>query len=183
MSRLLLTLFRSSRPTQLLVVTMVYALGIVIALAKGIPYDLTAVLWGFAALIPISTSIHYINEYADYETDGLTKQTPFSGGSGALHQAAVGLVIEVVDEIGEEYDVVGIASEVVAQHVAGLDGHAIPHALGLEQRPGVFHCLGQIEDGSPERLVPAADGDGVVAMRPSEVEHLGGTIRYRHPPW
>ena len=89
MSRLLLTLFRSSRPAQLLVVTMVYALGIVIALAKGIPYDLTAVLWGFAALIPISTSIHYINEYADYETDGLTKQTPFSGGSGALHQAGL----------------------------------------------------------------------------------------------
>ena len=39
---------------------------------------------GYAALIPIAVSIHYINEYADIETDKLAVRTPFSGGSGAL---------------------------------------------------------------------------------------------------
>jgi len=34
-------------------------------------------------LLPVAASIHYANEYADYETDLLTQRTAFSGGSGA----------------------------------------------------------------------------------------------------
>jgi 1,4-dihydroxy-2-naphthoate octaprenyltransferase len=32
----------------------------------------------------VSASIHLVNEYADYETDMLTKRTAYSGGSGVL---------------------------------------------------------------------------------------------------
>lgn len=42
-------------------------------------------LWGMARpLILVTLSIHYANECADYETDALTRRTPFSGGSGVL---------------------------------------------------------------------------------------------------
>jgi 1,4-dihydroxy-2-naphthoate octaprenyltransferase len=84
MKRTLFALITMSRPSQLLVVTLVYALGIFIALGSNYPFDFSASILGYAALIPISASIHYANEYADYETDALTTRTPFSGGSGGL---------------------------------------------------------------------------------------------------
>jgi 1,4-dihydroxy-2-naphthoate octaprenyltransferase len=74
-----------ARPTQLIAVTLVYLLGTVIAVASGHNLDQDAFWWSYAALILISMSIHYANEYADYDTDAITKRTPFSGGSGALH--------------------------------------------------------------------------------------------------
>jgi len=42
-----------------------------------------------ATLIPITASIHYTNEYADYETDTLTTPTLYSGGSGILPKGEV----------------------------------------------------------------------------------------------
>lgn len=77
-------LFAMSRPLQLLAVTAVYLIGVAIAVELGYGFDWSTALWGYAALIPTSASIHYANEYADYETDALTTRTPFSGGSGAL---------------------------------------------------------------------------------------------------
>jgi len=44
-------------------------------------------LMGLGAAILISISIHYANEYADYEIDKLTIRTPYSGGSGALQDS------------------------------------------------------------------------------------------------
>lgn len=82
--KVLHALFAMSRPLQLVAVTLVYLMGIAIAGAMDVNLGLTASLVGYAALIPISASIHYANEYADYETDALTQRTPFSGGSGAL---------------------------------------------------------------------------------------------------
>jgi len=40
-------------------------------------------------IFPISMSIHYANEYADHDTDALTKRAPFSGGSGALPESGL----------------------------------------------------------------------------------------------
>lgn len=77
-------LARMSRPDQLLLVAFVYTLGTVMALAWGTPFDRQGYLSGLAALVLVAASIHYANEYADYETDALTERTPFSGGSGAL---------------------------------------------------------------------------------------------------
>jgi 1,4-dihydroxy-2-naphthoate octaprenyltransferase len=80
-------LWTTSRPDQLLLVVVVYALGAVIAVARGAALDPVAALAGLAALLPTAASVHYANEYADYETDALTERTPFSGGSGGLHAA------------------------------------------------------------------------------------------------
>jgi 1,4-dihydroxy-2-naphthoate octaprenyltransferase len=74
----------SSRPSQLLLIVLVYGLGVVIGVARGTPLDVDAAAAGVAVLLPVAASVHYANEYADYETDALTTRTPFSGGSGAL---------------------------------------------------------------------------------------------------
>ena len=81
-------LWGMARPSQLLLIATVYALGVVVAVGTGEPLSLPAVLAGLAALLPTAASVHYANEYADRETDRLTTaagtRTPFSGGSGAL---------------------------------------------------------------------------------------------------
>ena len=54
------------------------------ASAQGFAWSANSFLFGLSAAILISISIHYANEYADYETDALTERTLYSGGSGAL---------------------------------------------------------------------------------------------------
>jgi 1,4-dihydroxy-2-naphthoate octaprenyltransferase len=81
---LIWALFAMSRPTQLVLIAFVYLFGSIIALANGALFTPDTFLMGLVALIPLSASVHYANEYADYETDAQTIRTPFSGGSGAL---------------------------------------------------------------------------------------------------
>ena len=83
------TLYKMARPSQLLAITLVMGWGYVVALARGGTPSLVTLLFGYLIIIPISASIHYANEYADYETDRLTTRTPFSGGSGALHDSGL----------------------------------------------------------------------------------------------
>ena len=78
-------LWKMSRPSQLLLIVAVYALGVAIAVASGAPLDTPVVVAGVAALVPTAAAVHYANEYADYDTDADADRTPFSGGSGALH--------------------------------------------------------------------------------------------------
>ncbi len=82
-------LFRMSRPLQLLSIVLVYVLGLLIAAATGITINSSAAILGLMVILPSSMSIHYANEYADHETDALTKRTPFSGGSGALPESGL----------------------------------------------------------------------------------------------
>jgi 1,4-dihydroxy-2-naphthoate octaprenyltransferase len=82
-------LFKTSRPSQLLLILAVYLFGAKIALANGATRSTTALLWGAVAILPIAASVHYANEYADYETDAITDRTPFSGGSGALAETGL----------------------------------------------------------------------------------------------
>lgn len=77
-----------SRPAQVALIALVYVLGALVALREA-PLDLLSLVTGFLALVPVAVSVHYVNEYADYETDRLTDRTPFSGGSGALHRAGL----------------------------------------------------------------------------------------------
>lgn len=77
-------LIRMSRPAQLSMIVLVYGLGALLALAQSALASAESILLGFTALLPTALSVHYINEYADYETDTLSEGTAFSGGSGAL---------------------------------------------------------------------------------------------------
>lgn len=93
-------LWAAARPSQVALVLAVYLLGVGLAIA-GPPLVaigpatnappttvssgfLASVLAGAIALVPVTITIHYANEYADSETDALAQRTPFSGGSGAL---------------------------------------------------------------------------------------------------
>lgn len=78
-----------SRPSQLLVVALVYGWGNLMALGTDTELDLGAVVIGLATLLPVSASIHLANEHADFETDALTTRTPFSGGSGVLAETGL----------------------------------------------------------------------------------------------
>jgi 1,4-dihydroxy-2-naphthoate octaprenyltransferase len=73
-----------ARPTQILLIALVYSWGSIMAINQGYPWSSGSYLMGLGAAILISISIHYANEYADYETDKLTIRTLYSGGSGAL---------------------------------------------------------------------------------------------------
>lgn len=84
-STVCLALVRMSRPDQLLLMGLVYAMGVGAAITQGSgTVDPRSVVLGFLVYLPLAASIHYANEYADYETDQLTDRTAFSGGSGAL---------------------------------------------------------------------------------------------------
>lgn len=100
-------LFAMARPLQLLAVTAVYLIGAAIGIELGENLSWTAMVWGYVAIILTSASIHYANEYADFETDALTTRTPFSGGSGALprtglprHWAMIGAAMTLILGIG-----------------------------------------------------------------------------------
>ncbi|MFC4406200.1 prenyltransferase [Haloarchaeobius iranensis] len=73
-----------SRPSQLLLILLVYAVGVVAGTSRGGSLHLTRTTLGAVALVPLAASVHYVNEYADVETDAITERTRFSGGSGAL---------------------------------------------------------------------------------------------------
>jgi len=85
----LVALWRMSRPAQLALIALVYALGVAMALGRGAAVDPRRVGLGLAALLPVAASVHYANEYADVDTDALTERTPFSGGSGALVESGL----------------------------------------------------------------------------------------------
>ena len=82
-------LWRMARPTHLLLIAFVYLLGATMALALGAAYERELFFFGLLVLVVVSSSVHYANEYADYETDGLTQGTLFSGGSGALPNSTI----------------------------------------------------------------------------------------------
>mgnify|MGYP006277989715 CR=1 FL=1 len=81
-------LWAMSRPSQLALIALVYTLGALIAI-QTVQLDLASLLGGLTALLPVAVSVHYVNEYADYQTDSLTDRTPFSGGSGALQRTGL----------------------------------------------------------------------------------------------
>ena len=93
-------LFETSRPDQLLLILGVYLFGTKAALAGGATQSVPATVAGAVALLPLAASVHYANEYADYETDALTERTPFSGGSGALQRTGLPRTVPLWAAVG-----------------------------------------------------------------------------------
>ena len=77
-------IFKMSRPAQLLAIILVYLYGSVVAWVHNANVNLSTFGYGLLVVLLVSASIHFANEYADYENDALTRRTPYSGGSGAL---------------------------------------------------------------------------------------------------
>jgi 1,4-dihydroxy-2-naphthoate polyprenyltransferase len=82
----LIALYRMARPLIIISVVLVYLLGFIMPQTHGDP---GAFVWGLLALLLVTLSIHYVNEYADVDTDAITRRTPFSGGSGVLPSGVV----------------------------------------------------------------------------------------------
>ena len=119
-----------SRPAQLALIALVYALGVAMALGRGATAGTGDVAVGLAALLPVAASVHYANEYADAETDALTDRTPFSGGSGALVES--GLPRSLALRAGIASGAAGVALLAVAvAPVGGRALSAIPAAVLL----------------------------------------------------
>jgi len=115
--------FESSRPSQLLLVGGVYLLGAKIAGASGATLSARTVVLGALPLLFVSASIHYANEYADYETDALTDRTPFSGGSGA--PVETGVARSFVGRLAAGSLAVGAVVTVAVVAAGVLDGPAL----------------------------------------------------------
>jgi 1,4-dihydroxy-2-naphthoate octaprenyltransferase len=97
--RYLKLFFSMARPSQILLIALVFSWGILMALVRGSAWSSLSYLLGLGAAILISVSIHFVNEFADYETDRLTKRTPYSGGSGALQDSGLDKILALMGAI------------------------------------------------------------------------------------
>ncbi len=145
------TLWAAARPSQLALITVVYALGVGMATAgpplvapESAPVDANsapffeAVSGGLIALLPVSIAIHYANEYADVGTDALTDRTTFSGGSGALvrtglprsflRSATIASVAIALTIVGRAADTLGLPLDAVAL-LATIFGLGLAYSL------------------------------------------------------
>ena len=82
-------LWGMARPLVMVSNILSWLLGVSIAYGSGFGIGAEAVGYSFMAMILVSASIHYANEYADHETDALTIRTPYSGGSGIIPSGLV----------------------------------------------------------------------------------------------
>jgi len=167
--------WKMSRPAQLLLVLAVYALGATVARATGAALDWAALTVGAGALLAVAASVHYANEYADHETDALTRRTPFSGGSGAL--AATGLprmlalrAAGVALAVGSVLALAGVAAGVLPPAAVGL--LAVVVGFGWQYSVGplrlAWRGLGELDNAALGGLVLPAYGAAV----------LGGSVAF-----
>jgi 1,4-dihydroxy-2-naphthoate octaprenyltransferase len=107
----LVGLWGMARPLVLVSNILAWLLGVSIAFGTGEPMEVTSLGLGFFVMMLVSVSIHYANEYSDYQTDALTTRTLYSGGSGvlpsgnvprklALQAASTTLILAVGVEVG-----------------------------------------------------------------------------------
>ena len=80
---------RMARPLILLSTFSSWFLGVAIAYGSGYEFSWISFASGLIVMLLVSSSIHLVNEYADYETDALTRRTAYSGGSGVLPSGLV----------------------------------------------------------------------------------------------
>lgn len=85
----LLGLWAMACPLVLVSNVLAWLYGVSIGFGSGEPIDFTSLGFGFSAMLFVSVSVHYADEYADYQTDALTTRTAYSGGSGVLSKGIV----------------------------------------------------------------------------------------------
>ncbi|HJZ45880.1 MAG TPA: prenyltransferase [Roseiflexaceae bacterium] len=81
----ILSVLRMGRPHFLLGGLLLYWLGVTMALSRGVPLNVWALLWGQAAVTAIQLMTHYNNDYFDFAADlANASPTHWSGGSRVL---------------------------------------------------------------------------------------------------
>lgn len=80
---------RMARPLVLLSTFSSWFLGVAMAYGLGYGFSWGSFITGLAVMILLASSIHFANEYIDYETDAETRRTWYSGGSGVLPSGLV----------------------------------------------------------------------------------------------
>lgn len=113
-----------SRPLVLLSTFLSWFYGVSIAIGVGSPLSMERFLFGFASMLFASASIHYVNEYADYETDTLTTRTLVSGGSGVLQKGRVHREIAFI--CGKICLVLGVLVQILAIYLGFHSLIALP---------------------------------------------------------
>jgi len=159
-----------SRPDQLALVAFVYGLGVLVAVRRGASVSADAASVGVGAVLLVSASVHYVNEYVDHETDRLTSRTEFSGGSGALERfglprrlalsaAAVTLAVGAAATV-----LGGVAGLLSGQAVAGLAVVAVlGWAYSLPPVALSWRGLGEVDNALLGGVVLPAIGAAVAS--------------------
>jgi len=129
-----------ARPEQILLIALVFSWGILMALVRGSPWSSLSYLIGLGSAILISVSIHFVNEYADFETDKLTVRTLYSGGSGALQDSGLdknlafrGAILPVI--LGFTIAVLGLISGHLSSQALYILGSAAFFGWGYSLQP------------------------------------------------
>jgi len=164
-----------ARPDQLALIAVVYAAGVLVALARG--HAGANVLLGLGALLPVAVAVHYANEYADYGTDAITNRTDYSGGSGALH--ATGLGPDFARRALVAATAIAVLA-VAASAALGLPGPAVGAlavilVLGLAYSVGprlAWRGLGEVTNALLGGLVLPLYGVSVVGSAPDLIDAL-----------
>ena len=84
LNRTLINIIKLGRLRFLWLGFSLYLLGTLLALASGAAFGLDRFIFGYVVLMTGHLSVHYSNDYYDYEADSRTKSGTLSGGSGIL---------------------------------------------------------------------------------------------------
>ncbi|NPV50901.1 MAG: prenyltransferase [Candidatus Methanofastidiosum sp.] len=82
-------LIKMGRPFVLVAGLLAYLVGISIAYGEIKSIDSSKAVFGFILMISGTLMAHYLDEYADIDTDSITRRTLYSGGSGVLPSGIV----------------------------------------------------------------------------------------------
>ncbi len=80
---------RMARPFVLLAGVLAYLVGLAYAWFRVGSIDPIAAVYGLLVLMTATMMGHYADEYADLDTDSITRRTWFSGGSGVLPEGRI----------------------------------------------------------------------------------------------
>ena len=85
----LAALIRMARPLLVTGAILVYALGLAMGYAARGRIDWPAALAGLIVTLLVNVMSHYADDYADQDTDAITRRAAFSGGSGVLQSGVI----------------------------------------------------------------------------------------------
>lgn len=101
-----------ARPYPLIAIILAWLLGISIGFGLGYQLYLGSVVLSLSSIIFATLSVHYINEYADWKTDALSKRTTHSGGSGVISRGIITRKLALTMAIFTS--IIGLSLEVIS---------------------------------------------------------------------